>query len=383
MKIGFVIPTLCPSYGGPVAVAKNIGESLAELGHKVFFFSTESAMNTNLKFTKQVYSDKLNWPGGSWYYSKTFKETLLSEIDNLDILHITDLWVYPTYIAAQIATIHKIPYIIRPAGALNDRAFHNSTLKAIKKSIYFSLFAKNILLNSKAIHACSEIEQSYIRKAVPSAKIRNIGNPVTTEHYILGDGAYAVEKWPALKNRKIVLMLCRLNPIKGFDYIIPAWTKAVKKHKDAILVIAGPGENGYENKIEELINHHNIKNNILLTGMIGGKDKLALLQKAVFYILGSYSENFGLACAEAMSCGTPAIATTGTPWCGIIDSEAGLYIPPSEERMTEAITEMLDMSDEKLKFMSQNARDFIVKNFDIKTVRDKYINLFQSCIVGN
>ena len=57
-----------------------------------------------------------------------------------------------------------------------------------------------------------------------------------------------------------------------------------------------------------------LEKQIHFQGEVMGEDKIECYRGADLFVLPSFSENFGLVIAEALSCGVPVITTRETPW---------------------------------------------------------------------
>jgi glycosyltransferase involved in cell wall biosynthesis len=178
--------------------------------------------------------------------------------------------------------------------------------------------------------------------------------------------------------------MSRLSPEKGLDLLIPAWADVVKcpAYKDAVLVIAGPDDRGYRKVVERLIDKFNISSQTRMMGMIRGQKKLALLRRANVFVLPSYSENFGIVVAEALSCGTPVITTTGTPWQQLQEIDAGRWVPPQQGEIGQALREMLNMPDSQRKAMGQRGMALIKQNYTWDRVVPKFLTVYNCILSG-
>lgn len=78
-------------------------------------------------------------------------------------------------------------------------------------------------------------------------------------------------------------------------------------NRDVHLVITGPDNDGYGDKVKQWIDEKNLNNRVTFTGMLTGKDKLEVLNDANVFVLPSYSENFGISVIEAMISGLPVV----------------------------------------------------------------------------
>jgi len=93
-----------------------------------------------------------------------------------------------------------------------------------------------------------------------------------------------------------------------------------------------------------------------------GEDKNCLLANAEIFVLPSYSENFGIAVAEAMSWGRPVIASTGTPWSEVAEVGAGWWVNPEENELSQALAEALGSGQERLASMGACGRRLVTSN---------------------
>ena len=88
-----------------------------------------------------------------------------------------------------------------------------------------------------------------------------------------------------------------------------------------------------------------------------------MLANADVFVLPSYSENFGIVVAEAMSWGRPVIASTGTPWKEVADVGAGWWIKPEEAELVKAMQEALGKRPEELQAMGAKGRALVAERY--------------------
>ncbi|MCX8070351.1 MAG: glycosyltransferase family 4 protein [Thermodesulfovibrionales bacterium] len=88
---------------------------------------------------------------------------------------------------------------------------------------------------------------------------------------------------------------------KGLDVLLYAFKEVCKQFPQIKLIIAGDGRD--KEMLYEEINKlsDKVKNNIITTGWISGKDKIDVIKKAMFYILPSRHETQGITLLEAMA----------------------------------------------------------------------------------
>ena len=115
--------------------------------------------------------------------------------------------------------------------------------------------------------------------------------------------------------KKIVFSIARHVYYKGFDYLIRA---AENVREDAVYVIAGSGpQTPYLKKLAENCP------NIFFPGRISNEEKRIFLYASWIYAFPSVSnaEAFGIALAEGMYCGLPAVTfpirASGVNWVGL------------------------------------------------------------------
>jgi glycosyltransferase involved in cell wall biosynthesis len=58
---------------------------------------------------------------------------------------------------------------------------------------------------------------------------------------------------------------------------------------------------------------------VSIEGLAVGDAKRAAYREAEFFVLPTLNQNFAITVAEALSVGTPVIATKGAPWRGLAE----------------------------------------------------------------
>ncbi|WP_255302425.1 glycosyltransferase family 4 protein [Bacillus pseudomycoides] len=187
------------------------------------------------------------------------------------------------------------------------------------------------------------------------------------------ENATDIPKETADLDKKVVIAAGRYAPEKGFDLLIPAFSKVIKKHPDWKLKIFGAGVE--EEALREKIFEEKAYNNIFL--MQKTNNIIGEMRNASIYALSSRYESFGMVIIEAMSVGVPCVgfACTG-PREVITHKEDGILV---EEGNVEELANSLMMlieSEELRKEYGRNAKKN-VERYTFNVVGDKWENILE------
>jgi glycosyltransferase involved in cell wall biosynthesis len=99
-------------------------------------------------------------------------------------------------------------------------------------------------------------------------------------------------------------------------------------------------------------------------GSLVGKEKFRAYASARYSFLVSNSENFGNVVIEALSQGTPVVASKGTPWKSLIEKNAGFWIDNTPETIADTLDVLISQSDEEYFKYREGALNYS-RSFDI------------------
>lgn len=362
MNIAHVINSLDLSQGGPSKSVSDLAINQVKLGISVSILAkrSESPYLKKDQSSVQIYFSKtgLNRRELS---KKLYKK-------NIDILHGHGLWQLPIHNMAKTGRDLGIKYIISPRGMLEPWALNTSKWK---KKLAWALFQKKDLEMAACIHATALME---------AENIRNLGlkNPIA----IIPNGIN-IDEFPKKKNmtnssRKTLLFLSRIHKKKGIENLIDAWSMVDDEiKKNWIVEIAGNGEEEYIETLNLKIRNRNLNSEIKIIGPQFGIKKIETYQRANLFVLPTHSENFGVVIAEALASEVPVITTKGTPWEDLNEFNAGKWIDIGVAPLTEALNEMLSLTDEERSRMGKNGRQLVKTKYSIEQVAQKMNHLYQ------
>lgn len=211
--------------------------------------------------------------------------------------------------------------------------------------IVFKLFLERSLKSAHTVVAGSAATEYELLAAFPwvESKLERIGYGVH-EWYSPApsgdDGDTIRERFSG--GRRYLLHLGTIEPRKGISDLVAAWEQLQAELPDPPdLVIAG-GQGWQTGPILDRIHSSELAERIHLPGYVSREDARALLRHADVFALASEVEGFGLPLAEAISCGTPSVATK-IPALREAGGEAALFCPPNDPRaLAAALTEALE-----------------------------------------
>ncbi|MDM5190892.1 glycosyltransferase family 4 protein [Bacillus sp. DX4.1] len=172
------------------------------------------------------------------------------------------------------------------------------------------------------------------------------------------ENATDIPKETADLDKKVVIAAGRYAPEKGFDLLIPAFSKVIKKHPDWKLKIFGSGVE--EEALREKIFEEKAYNNIFL--MQKTNNIIGEMRNSSIYALSSRYESFGMVIIEAMSVGVPCVgfACTG-PREVITHKEDGILVEEGNvDELANSLMTLIE-SEELRKEYGRNAKKNVEK----------------------
>jgi glycosyltransferase involved in cell wall biosynthesis len=251
----------------------------------------------------------------------------LKRNDDQDLFHSTTSYLPFGVDSPTVATIHDLKYLVEPS-YLRELSF--------LKRHYISFFIKRSARRADHIITVSESTAADISNTinVPRNKITPIKlgpsdiGPCTTQ--------------TQYTDREYILTVGELRPHKNIQTLIDAYRKLraelTPPYPD--LVIVGSDYRGTLEELEERISD-DIKPDIHFMGRVSD-DKLACLYRdAEIFAFPSKYEGFGLPIIEAMSFGTPVVASNVTSIPEVAGDAAILFDPNSSTELKEGLYKLL------------------------------------------
>lgn len=247
-------------------------------------------------------------------------------------------------------------------------------LKHLKKWLYWPWAEYRTLRDARAVLFTCEEECRLARQSFWLYQCREeVVGYGTSPPPVAREVALAefFEAFPALLDRRIVLFLSRIHSKKGCDLLIESFARIVStpgSDPRLQLVLAGPCVGGLGERLRALAQALGISNRITWTGMLSGAQKWGALYSAEVFALPSHQENFGIAVAEALACGTPVLISDQVNIWREIDADAAGFVEADTLNGTFALLKRwLALESPTCDQMRSAALACFEKRFDIST----------------
>jgi glycosyltransferase involved in cell wall biosynthesis len=284
------------------------------------------------------------------------RQTARTLLQGVDVLHLHEFRTVENIIVTKLAAEMNLPMVLSPHGTLAQH-----TGRSALKTRWDSWFSPYIAQRIHTVIALTEQEKrdtealwSAFWKRKDPLNIPIIPNGVTLADFgNLPDPPPFRQQWN-LGDARVVLFMGRLHPRKGAEILAKAFVQA--NIPNTQLLIVGPDE-GSEMAIRALNDSR-----IVLTGYLGGEQRLAALAASDLFVLPAVGEGLPMAALEAMACGLPVILS---PECNLpeVDTyQAGKTVAVSVAVLTEAL-QLLLANPSMMQAMGANARALVADKF--------------------
>jgi glycosyltransferase involved in cell wall biosynthesis len=228
--------------------------------------------------------------------------------------------------------------------------------------------------------------QLCLQKIVPRETVTVVHNGVDIARFQNAmrefDREQFCRRWDVPKKSTLVGSVGSLNPLKGHEDFLQAAARISDIFPAAYFIVAGvdvtPGQTNRAN-LERLVRELKLEARVRF---IGKMDDVAPLFCALdIFVSASHSESFGLAIAEAMTTGTPVVATETEGAREIIrDGETGLLVTVRDvAALAESIGALLS-DEERRQRIGQSAREEVRLRFSLDRMVDATEKIYQESL---
>jgi glycosyltransferase involved in cell wall biosynthesis len=346
MRVLHVIPSLSAVHGGPTRALGLMEQVLAARGVQV---DTATSDDDGLRrrngkpcgvplaengVTRRYFRKWLDFykvaPGLAWW--------LVRQVRGYDVVHIHALFSFSSVVAAWAARWAGVPYVLRPLGTLSH--YGVTRRRPWLKRLSLALLEGPALRHAAAVHFTSEDEQREAAQC--GLPLRGVVIPLGIEAAAPGDPAVVRRQFPQLADAPYLLFLSRLDPKKNVEGLLRAFGLCAAQWPDLKLLVAGTGEAGYVVGLRALADQLGLSGRVVWAGHVEGAIKAGALAGAEAFVLPSFSENFGIAAAEALMAGKPCILGQGVAIAQEVASAgAGLAVAPEPVSIAAAVAQVM------------------------------------------
>jgi glycosyltransferase involved in cell wall biosynthesis len=262
------------------------------------------------------------------------------------LVHDNGLWGYLNWAAARAAARARVPLVLSPHGMLAPWALG---FKPVRKKVALALYQRALLEQVRLFIVSSTAEASQVRAAGLRQPIAIVPAGVELPA--------SVARPARAGDERHALFLSRVHPIKGLVPFIEAWHAL--QPQGWRVTVAGPDEAGHRAELEQLLERLGLADRFTFTGEADATRKAELFRSADLFVLPTYTENFGIVVAEALSYGVPVLTTRGAPWAVLEEIGAGWWVPPGVEGLVAGLRASLAASDEQRQRMGEAGRRYV------------------------
>ena len=376
MKILNVLSLMDPVIGGgAMERVYQLSRQLIKKGHQCAILATSKGWD-------QKYIDKIegleavncSCLSERYMIPKGAGRWLDENIRRFDIVHLAGNWSPINVLAYKAARKRNIPYIFSAMGML-----HIIGRSSLFKHIFRFLWTRPILRDASALIAISPREyDNYIRSGVPKENICFIPNGITMDGLDKKDDK-AFRECYGLDSRKIILFIGRLNPIKGADLLVEAFSLIAGDFPDFQLLIFGNDHGGFQADIERKIDTFHMLDKVKVFPPILGVKKSWAYHAAELFVIPSRHDTMTIVALEVATCACPLLITDQCDFAALGDSGGGLIVSCDARAIADGLRTLLS-KPVALKQMGQVAQKFVLENYHWDKISDDFIQVFKDAL---
>jgi glycosyltransferase involved in cell wall biosynthesis len=378
MKILYISDVYFPRINGVSTSIRTFVKQMQNLGHEVHLIAPDYAATTEDEgWIRRI-------PARSIYFDPEDKLMKWSAVmqklpglrrENYDLIHVHTPFV-AHYLGLRLARELNVPCVETYHTFFEDYLHHYLPWvpKLIARGIARAI-SKRQCNAVDAIVAPSAPMLSVLRAYGVKAAAEVIPTGLQEHSFKDADGEAFRTKYGIPLERPMLLFVGRVAFEKNISFLLEMTKVLIKKHPDALLVVAGQGP--AEKSLHKLAADLGLDNNIKFIGYLDRNNELnACYQAADIFVFSSKSETQGLVLLEAMAQGTPvvAIAELGTASI-LIEGQGALIAPDNIERFADKVHYLLKYPEDRYE-LGKTALKYATENWTAKLQVERMLHFY-------
>lgn len=246
-----------------------------------------------------------------------------------DVVHATNFLVAPTRLPT-LVTVHDCSFALFP-----------ETVDAVVAQ--FGVILRRAVRRGVTVHVTTEqvageVEDLYGPGLRDSGRLAVVPFAVPD----LGPSGSMPSRIAALAGQPFVLALSRIEPRKNHAALVRAFGAVADRHPDVRLVVAGP-DGAARPALDDAVAAlpAAVRGRVVLPGALDDSERRALLEHAVLLAYPSLYEGFGFPVLEAMTVGTPVLASRNGAIAEVAAGAAELVDVRNDGVLADALDHLL------------------------------------------
>jgi glycosyltransferase involved in cell wall biosynthesis len=368
MRVVHVTPYYTPEveFGGPPATVHELCRALRDAGVETHVVTTAATAGEEVIDEVRVTRVRRRTRLG---FGAPIDRALDASLRDADACHVHALFNWPAWRGAARARRQGRPTVVSTRGMLEPAALAHHKHR---KQLAWHLMDRRVLATASAVVAATDAEAASLaaRGLTPVVLPNAIDMPAS----LPARGSFRTSR-RIVPEARVITFLGRLHAIKRLDLVADAFVDVASRDGRAVLVIAGPDEEGIRSAVAHRL--VSVADRVHWLGSISTPHKWQLLADSDALVLCSDSESFGRVVAEALAAGVPPIVTESCPWDVLESEQIGRWVPQRALAIADAVVALLS-DPQKHRAMSARGRAYARAHFSWDEVVAQYVALYES-----
>ncbi len=384
MKLCMISSEYPPKWGGVGVCSYYLSTWMAKRGHEVHVITRKQGIGYDASHPN-IHIHPVSWLKAPLLFTLSFGKNAVKWMESsgleFDLVHIHSNMAliprsyYSRIKAPVVSTMHGTWWGERSTISLKDLSFSIQAindLAILYAGPFFDRYEDMALELSNAVIIESASEcRDISKRGIANRYDRTIKLPpgIDTEEFAPTKSDPALREELGLKeDDRLLCSVGRWAARKGIREVLSVFEKVHSKDKDTSLCLVGWGP--LESEIRSRIKRKGLTDRIRTFRSLPFKKMQSLVATSDLALFHSYWEGFGLTVGEALSSGTPVVATDvgGAP--EMVKEGWGTLVKVGDvDGQAKAVLELLEHQD--LKVMGAKGREHIIKDYSWDMVSRK------------
>jgi glycosyltransferase involved in cell wall biosynthesis len=365
--------------GGTTDLIYKLAREQASRGHEVTIYAGDYRLDRD-------YVQSLNgvrvrsfrsWMNFGFYLMPGLIPAARRELPHFDVIHLHVYRSFQNIVIHHFARKFGVPYVMDAHGSLG-----RFVRKRQVKAAFDRVFGEELLRDAtRCIGETDMGVREYLERGVAPDKVVRIAPPFSLEEFADLPPAGLFRQRSGIGNScRIVMFLGRIHWIKGIDILTESFAQLAEARPDVRLVIVGP-DDGYRPSIEALIDRLQIRERVIFTGFLAGREKLSALVDADVVVQTSRYEQGAWAPIEAVLCGTPIIVSDNSgAGEDVRRMDAGYLVEFDNRHDLRQKIEYVLAHPNEARAKTLAAKVYVERHLSMSRCVEQYDRLYEECL---